>query len=194
VIGSITEQRQQFADIEKRRQQIAAEAAQPPAPALTGLMSGAAMPATGPAPIALKTAGPDIAKRRKGKRGERIGRDMREEDPAGTNAVDAVAAGMRDAHEAEAARKTFTESGATEGPARPSEPARPPGAESYDRDYLSAGHGSPSPQMEPPRENPVNAPYGPGVPVPIAMPGAPVAARVPVHVTESLCMGSPSER
>jgi hypothetical protein len=80
-----------------------------------------------------------------------------------------------------------------------------PQPQDYDRGYTDEGHGAPSPVAEPARQDPKPV-QEPGRVQPIAMPGAPypvahvalpgnaVASPVPVHITQSLSMGSPSER
>jgi hypothetical protein len=131
--------------------------------------------------------------KRKRQRGELVGRDLRSEEPAVHTAVDDQAEGHRAAMAEEAARKAFADRGISEGSGRPTLPGHVE-AEDFRRGYLEAGRCAESPMAEPPRTNPVPAPYGRGVPVPIALPGAAVAASVPAHITQALSMGSPSDR
>ncbi len=186
MIGSITEQRDQLLALERRRQEIAAQAPVPPATTapVAASLSGAPVAGSGPAPMALKAAEPDVTKRGKGKeRGKRKDRDLRAE-PAGTAAV---AEGARAVMEAETAGKSVSERGAEPGPGEGVMPGHPE-PEQFGRAYLKAGHASPSPQSEGPRANPMPQMqhYVP--------PDAPMAATIPPHVIEHYTMGSPSDR
>jgi hypothetical protein len=188
---SLFEQRDQLLALERRRQEIAAQqAAAQHAPAVAAQIAASlagAIHAGGYAPAAaLKAGEPDIAKRRKGKHREhREGRDL-ETDP------------LTDAHEtaavAGAAAKNYHDRGITPGPAEGTMPGRPE-PENFDRGYLEDGHGAESPQAERPRTNPNPVPSAVrGVPVPIQMSSAPMAAGIPHHVTQGLSMGSPSDK
>jgi hypothetical protein len=197
---SLFEARDQFAEQERRRQEIAAQQAQPTqamppaAAAMAGQLTGG-MPLAGPAPgpMAVKATEPDIAKRkRKGKEGGKPkGRDMAAEEPAVTG-PQAVADGHMDAVADEASRKSFRDRGASEGPGGFREPGRVD-AEEFDRDYISEGHASESPVSGAPRQMPIiHAPQGHVQP--IELPGALVAGYVPARVSQALSMGSPSDR
>ena len=132
MIGSVSEAQKQLADLEKRRQQIAARNAQsqsPPATAGAVAAPLAGWPVTGytSAQVAKGTE-PDIAKRRrKGKGRERAGREM----TPGETAHAAVGQGYRDAMDDQAddagAVKAL-DNGVAEGPGRhmASGPGEPP--------------------------------------------------------------------
>ncbi len=190
MIGSVSEAQAQLADLEKRRQAIAAQSARAGVPAAVAEHRAAAVtPVAGYTSAQVGKSGPaDIAKRKKKSR-DRDGREM----PPGETALDAVGEGMAAAANEQAAaddaaaRKGYQDRGIMPGPARPVEPGRlEPG--SVDRDYLSAGHASESPQAGPPRQNPM-----PNM-VHAVLPDAPMAARIPPHVIAHYTSGSPSER
>jgi hypothetical protein len=189
MIGSVFEQRDQLAGLERRRQDIAAQQSVAPAAApVPGVIAAGMPPAgSGTTTMAVKATEPDIAKRRKA-RCDRKGHDL--SDGAATGAVD-EGRGWRDAMDDEA-RKTYAQRGATEGPRDFAEPGMVvPGQ--FGRDYLAAGHAAGSPQTGPPRQSPVvHAPQG--IVQAITLPDAPVVGYVPSHVTARVSMGSPSER
>lgn len=191
MIGSVSEAQKQLADLEKRRQQIAARNAQsqsPPATAGAVAAPLAGWPVTGytSAQVAKGTE-PDIAKRRrKGKGGDRNGRDQ----VAASTAAEGEGWRAAQADDAESA-KAYQDRGITEGPgtfaelgewvAMPDEPG------SYGRAYLEAGHGARSPMAEQPRENPMPdmQHYLP--------PGSPQVAAVPPGAIDRYTLRSPSE-
>jgi hypothetical protein len=111
MIGSVFEQRDQLAELERRRQEIAAAQARPaPVPAAAPSLQpmAGAMPAggTGPVLMAAKVSVPGVAKKRKSK--HREGHDM---------ARDAVATGPQDvARGAEDAAETRPKTSATAVP------------------------------------------------------------------------------
>ena len=82
--------------------------------------------------------------------------------------------------------------GFEDGPGEPVMPGHPE-PEDFRRGYIDAGHGAESPMAEPPRHNPMpDLPRG--IVTPVALPDAPVAARIPQHIAGTYSLGSPSER
>lgn len=181
MIGSLTEAWQQMADLARRREAIAEQGPVPAAgaapahqPGITSLMPG---PLAGPAPMALKAAEPDVAKRKSGGGKRRPGKDGKPDltqEQVATAAHD-MAEGAANAEGARSAGKSYVERGAQEGPADSVHPGRVE-PDDIGRPYLADGHAAPSPGHEPPRTNPVPAPYGRGVPTPIELTPAPAAA------------------
>jgi hypothetical protein len=176
VIGSVSEFQQQMAEQERRRQQAAGQQAAAPvtnSEPVTAVPFAAAMPAAGcsPAPMAVKAAEPDVAKRRK-KHHDRIGRDL-ETDPVDAGAQEAA--------------KSFEQRGVHAGPGEGTMPGHPQPAQ-FDRGYLEAGHAAESPQAEPARQNPMPMMHH------RVLPDQPMAAAIPQHVIDTYTMRSPSDK
>lgn len=183
MIGSVTEQRAELLALDERRRQIAAEAAQPPAPTVAVLMSGAAVPPAGAVPMA--------AKRRKAKeRGK-------ERSPADTAAVaegEGFRAAMDEQAAGDAAEAAKIAAGiVNEGPGHGVMPSQPSPADSFSRPYLTDGRAAPSPMHDGPRTSPMPD-LIPGMVTPVTLPAAPSARNVPQHVAGQYAGGSPSEK
>lgn len=129
-------------------------------------------------------------RRRKHDQGQREHAEHAERESGGaaTLGTHDVAEGFRRGMEGEAADKAIA--------ADPARPPMPPEAVTpgrFRRPYDAAGHAAESPQADPPNVSPIPT-LPAGVPVPIALPGAPLAGRVHPLVAAAYTMTSPSDR
>jgi hypothetical protein len=189
LIGSVFEQRDHLMALERRRQQIAASHAPAVAAPVAAPIASAVQAATYAPATPVKGVEPDVAKRRKGKDGK-PGRDLKgrdlETDPL-TDAHEVAQAG-----DGEHSGKAYQDMGAVAGPGHGLEPGHLK-ADSFERPYIEAGHAAESPQAELPRQSPITHARQ-GYVQPIEPPGALVVGYVPAHFSQSLSMGSPSDR